>query len=325
MGSQLATRRLDRSTCRLIGCAQPRTPRGIMRASPASNAGEWWPSRPVMTIHLSPFSNLRPRPVGTARPTLWSGPSSAPMPPSRVPLFFQCAELLAAPPLAAGHLLTVALRYCPTCWGSGWLGACSTCWIPFNLLAAGERGLPARHGEPVADAAARGSAQRLVGGRHDPPLVPARLMDGGGADPGLCQQVRLPRLALLLGPCSTAWPLIGGSWRPAAAGGEWALLTRNGPSSPCCSWRLAPSCACVPGSRTPGAAPDDDGGDGALRPGGRKGLLRVAAVPLARHDFLLGSLPWALGLFGLLLANPVGQGSWLERQAPRCSASTVCT
>jgi surface polysaccharide O-acyltransferase-like enzyme len=23
---------------------------------------------------------------------------------------------------------------------------------------------------------------------------------------GLCQQARLPRLALLLGPCSTAWP-----------------------------------------------------------------------------------------------------------------------
>ena len=48
------------------------------------------------------------------------------------------------------------------------------------------------------------------------------------------------------------------------------------------------------------------------------GLLRVAAVPLARHDFLLGSLPWALGLFGLLLANPAwGKGSWLERQAPK--------
>ncbi len=48
------------------------------------------------------------------------------------------------------------------------------------------------------------------------------------------------------------------------------------------------------------------------------GLLRVAAVPLARHDFLLGSLPWALGLFGLLLANPAwGKDSWLERQAPK--------
>ncbi|MNH06572.1 hypothetical protein D3C79_659440 [compost metagenome] len=48
------------------------------------------------------------------------------------------------------------------------------------------------------------------------------------------------------------------------------------------------------------------------------GLLRFAAVPLNRHDFLLGSLPWALGLFGLLLANPNwGRGSWLERQAPK--------
>ena len=41
-------------------------------------------------------------------------------------------------------------------------------------------------------------------------------------------------------------------------------------------------------------------------------------MPLTRHDFLLGSLPWALGLFGLLLANPEwGKGSWLERQAPK--------
>ncbi len=48
------------------------------------------------------------------------------------------------------------------------------------------------------------------------------------------------------------------------------------------------------------------------------GLLRFAAVPLNRHDFLIGSLPWALGLFGLLLANPAwGKGSWLERQAPK--------
>ncbi len=41
-------------------------------------------------------------------------------------------------------------------------------------------------------------------------------------------------------------------------------------------------------------------------------------MPLSRHDFLLGSLLWGLGLFGLLLANPGwGQGSWLERQAPK--------
>ena len=45
---------------------------------------------------------------------------------------------------------------------------------------------------------------------------------------GLCQQARLPRLALLLGPCSTPWPDRRLLW-PAAAGGEWALLTRNGP------------------------------------------------------------------------------------------------
>lgn len=47
-------------------------------------------------------------------------------------------------------------------------------------------------------------------------------------------------------------------------------------------------------------------------------LQYFAAVPLTRHDFLLGSLPWSLGLFGLLLANPEwGKGSWLERQAPK--------
>ncbi|MFQ1878136.1 acyltransferase [Aeromonas veronii] len=47
-------------------------------------------------------------------------------------------------------------------------------------------------------------------------------------------------------------------------------------------------------------------------------LQHFAAVPLTRHDFLLGSLPWAIGLFGLLLANPEwGKGCWLERQAPK--------
>lgn len=36
-------------------------------------------------------------------------------------------------------------------------------------------------------------------------------------------------------------------------------------------------------------------------------------VPFIRHDFLLGSVPWALGLFWWLLANPEwGRGTWCE-------------
>ena len=47
-------------------------------------------------------------------------------------------------------------------------------------------------------------------------------------------------------------------------------------------------------------------------------LWQGAGVGLNRHDFLLGSVPWAVGLFLWLLANPEwGRGSWLERQAPK--------
>ncbi|MBL0553789.1 acyltransferase family protein [Aeromonas caviae] len=208
----------------------------------------------VMTIHLSPFSN-------PFDPALWDG---TPYPlvgavinqlcRFAVPLFFLCAGYFLQPALAAGHPLTVALRYCRPLLGLWLAWSLLYVLIPFNPLAAVSEGyLPAMAGQWQMQLGDHLNVWWVGGMIHLwflPALMVAVLILG------LCQQVRLPRLALLLG----------------------ALL-----------YALEAA-----------------------------GLLRVAAVPLARHDFLLGSLPWALGLFGLLLANPAwGKGSWLERQAPK--------
>ena len=135
--------------------------------------------------------------------------------------------------------------------------------------------------------------------------------DGGSADPGLCQQARLPRLALL-GP-ALAWPLIGGSYGRCCRG-QWALLTRN--SSPLLFVALAPSCACVPGSRTPGAALMMMAGMGlcALE---ALGLLRVAAVPSLVMISCWVRSPGRWGCSACCWPAGMGQGSWLERQAPK--------
>ena len=112
--------------------------------------------------------------------------------------------------------------------------------------------------------------------------------------------------------------LIGGSYGPLLPGGEWALLTRNGPFFSLLFVALGAEL------RLRGWQPDARCSALLMVAGmvlyalEAEGLLHFAAVPLNRHDFLLGSLPWALGLFGLLLANPNwGRGSWLERQAPK--------
>ena len=44
-----------------------------------------------------------------------------------------------------------------------------------------------------------------------------------------CWRIRLPRLALVAGALLYGLALIGGSYGPLLPGGEWALLTRNGP------------------------------------------------------------------------------------------------
>ncbi len=112
-------------------------------------------------------------------------------------------------------------------------------------------------------------------------------------------------------------PAMASQWQ-MQLGGEWALLTRNGPFFSSIFVALGAELRARhwrPDTRRSALLLGVGMGIYALE---AWGLLYFADVPLSRHDFLLGSLPWGLGLFGLLLANPGwGRGSWLERQAPR--------
>ena len=225
MGSQLATRRLDREHLRLIGCAQLPNANEESCASPASNAGSG--GHPGRDDHPYPLQQPPSTPpCGTARPTSGRGPSSTSSAASQCRCS-SCAGYFATC-LAAGHPADGRTALPPPLLGLWLAWSLLYVLIPLQPARGGERGLPARHGRPVADAA-RGSAQRLVGGRHDPPLVPAR-PDGGGADPG----------ALPAGPPAEAGPAagallyslapIGGSYGPAAAGGVGPADPQRPPS-----------------------------------------------------------------------------------------------
>ncbi|MGU5846813.1 acyltransferase [Aeromonas hydrophila] len=259
----------------------------------------------VMAIHLSPFSN-------PFDPTLWDGTLYCwlggvinQICRFAVPLFFLCAGYFLQPALAAGHPLTVALRYCCPLLGLWLAWSLLYVLIPFNPLAAVSEGyLPAmasqwqmQLGDPLN--------AWWVGGMIHLWFLPALML--AVLILALCQRARLPRLALL-----------GGSYGPPLLGGEWALLTRNGPFFSLLFVALGAELrlrAWQPDARHCALLMVAGMGLYALE---AAGLLHFAAVPLNRHDFLLGSLPWALGLFGLLLANPGwGRGSWLERQAPK--------
>lgn len=270
----------------------------------------------VMTIHLSPFSN-------PFDPTLWDG---TPYPllgaiinqlcRFAVPLFFLCAGYFLQPALAAGRPLTVALRYCRPLLGLWLAWSLLYLLIPFNPLAAVSEGyLPAMAGQWQMQL---GDPLNVwwVGGMIHLWFLPALML--AVLILALCQQARLPRLALLLGVLLYGLALLGGSYGPPLLGGECALLTRNGPFFSLLFVALGAELrlrAWQPDARRCTLLMAAGMGLYALE---AAGLLHFAAVPLNRHDFLLGSLPWALGLFGLLLANPGwGRGSWLERQAPK--------
>lgn len=181
----------------------------------------------VMTIHLSPFSN-------PFDPTLWDG---TPYPllgaiinqlcRFAVPLFFLCAGYFLQPALATGRPLTVALRYCRPLLGLWLAWSLLYLLIPFNPLAAVSEGyLPAMAGQWQMQLGDPLNAWWVGGMIHLwflPALMLAVLLLA------LCQQARLPRLALLLGVLLYGLALLGGSYGPPLLGGEWALLTRNGP------------------------------------------------------------------------------------------------
>ena len=240
-----------------------------------------------------------------------------------VPLFFLCASCFLQPALAAqvthwrSRCATAALLGLWLAWSLLYL------LVPFNPGRGGEGRLPARHGRPVADAS-WGSAQRLVGGRHDPPLwfLPALMV--ASADPGALPAGPPAETGLLLGACALRTGLIGGSLWPAA-GGEWALLTRSGPL-------LLPALR-GPGRRAAPAPWQPDARRCALMMVAGMGLYALEAAgllhfrrrPLARHDFCWAPAPGRWGCSACCWPTRRGArtAGWSARR-PRCSASTVC-
>lgn len=168
---------------------------------------------------------------------------------------------------------------------------------------------------PAADPRRQGQTNDI--GQAWPFLFVAALMLGGVLL-ALCWRIRLPRLALVAGALLYGLALIGGSYGKPLLGGEWALLTRNGPFFSLLFVALGAYLKARNWRPDTALSVRLLGAGLALYALEAWGLLRFAEVPLNRHDFLLGSIPWALGLFGLLLANPDwGAGSWLARQAPK--------
>ncbi|MGY3941976.1 acyltransferase [Aeromonas tecta] len=269
----------------------------------------------VMTIHISPFSNPFDPGLWGDPLYLWLGGIINQLCRFAVPLFFLCAGYFLQPRLSQDPT-GVALRYCRPLLLL-WLGwSLIYLLVPFNPLAAVQQGyLPAMAGQWQMQIGDHLNAW-LVGGMIHLWFLPALML--AVLILGLCQWVRLPGLALVMGALLYLLALLGGSYGKPLLGGEWALLTRNGPFFSLLfvalgaylkarSWRPDTTLSL----RLLGAGL-------ALYALEAWGLLHFAEVPLNRHDFLLGSIPWALGLFGLLLANPHwGKGSWLERQAPK--------
>ncbi|TMX09731.1 fucose 4-O-acetylase [Aeromonas salmonicida subsp. achromogenes] len=265
----------------------------------------------VMTIHLSPFSNPFDPTLWNDALYLWLGGIINQLCRFAVPLFFLCAGYFLQPALAAGNPMTAALRYCRPLLGLWLVWSLIYLLMPFNPLAAIEQGyLPAmasqwqmQLGDPLN--------AWWVGGMIHLWFLPALMLAV------LCHRIGLPRLALVLGGLLYLLALLGGSYGQPLLGGEWALLTRNGPFFSLLFVALGAELRARhwrPDTRRSVLLLGVGMGIYALE---AWGLLHFADVPLSRHDFLLGSLPWGLGLFGLLLANQGwGQGSWLERQAP---------
>ncbi|WP_421228563.1 acyltransferase family protein [Aeromonas enteropelogenes] len=270
----------------------------------------------VMTIHVSPFAH-------PFNPDLWG---SAPYPwlsalinqlcRFAVPLFFLCAGYFLQPKLTGAAPLSVAWRYCRPllllwlAWSLLYL------LLPFNPMEAVNQGYLAslrgqwqfQLGDPLND--------WLVGGMIHLWFLPALVLAVGIL--ALCQWLGKPALALYLGALLYLLALLGGSYAKPLLEAEWPILTRNGPFFSLLfvalgAWLRAR--AWQPTTRMSRRLLVMGLGLYALE---AIALNQLAQVPLTRHDFLLGSVPWALGLFGLLLANPDwGRGSWLERQAPK--------
>ena len=270
----------------------------------------------VMVIHISPFAN-------PFDPTVWNWTIDIyvagflnQITRFAVPFFFLCSGYFLQPKLSGGAPLKVALRYCRPLLVLWLVWSALYAVIPFDPIGAWQFGYLESMAFQWQMLLADPLNQWWVGGMVHLWFLPALML--AVLILALCQQVRRPGLALALGATLYLLALLGGSYGKPVLGAEWAVITRNGPFFSLLfvalgfmirqhHWTLSSALAMrllVVGML------------GYLL----EGLLlkQLWEIPFGRHDFLLSSVPWALGLFCWLLANPnLGRGSWLERQAPK--------
>ena len=270
----------------------------------------------VMTIHLAPFTNPFDPQLWNSPLYFWLSDIINQLCRFAVPLFFLCAGYFLQPKLATGKPLAVALAYCRPllllwlAWSLVYL------LVPFNPLAAMEEGYLTVMTDQWQMQLGDSLNAWWVGGMIHLWFLPALIL--AVLILALGQQLGKPRLALGLGALLYLLALIGGSYGNLLLGAEWAFLTRNGPFFSLLFVALGAALRARHWQPGQTLAWTLLGTGMALYALEVFALLHLADVAATRHDFLLGSVPWTLGLFALLLANPGwGSGSWLERQAPK--------
>ena len=191
--------------------------------------------------------------------------------------------------------------------------------IPFNPLAVADSGYLAAMAPQWHMLLADPLNQWWVGGMVHLWFLPALML--AALLLTLSYQLGALRWALWLGSVLYLLALAGGSYGKPIFDGEWALLTHNGPFFSLLFVALG---ALV---RERGLHMASSVALGWMMVGLLIYLLEALLlytqwqVPFIRHDFLLGSVPWALGLFWWLQANPEwGRGTWCERLAPAVPA-----
>ena len=270
----------------------------------------------VMTIHVSPFAHPFDPTLWGSESYLWLSGIINQLCRFAVPLFFLCAGYFLQPKLSAGAPMSVAWRYCRPLLQLWLVWSLVYLLVPFNPLNAIEQGylnsLNAQWQFQLGDTVNRW----LVGGMIHLWFLPALIL--AVTLLAFCQWLGKPGFALMLGAGLYLLALLGGSYAKPLLGEEWLLLTRNGPFFSLLFVAMGARLRqqqWQPSART---------GWWLLLSGLALYALEAcvlrtfAGIPLTRHDFLLGSVPWAVGLFGLLLAHPDwGKGSWLARQSPK--------
>ncbi|MGL4206104.1 MAG: acyltransferase family protein [Aeromonadaceae bacterium] len=278
--------------------------------------GRVWAIMAVMVIHISPFAN-------PFDPSVWNEPGYIylaglinQLPRFTVPFFFLCAGYFLQPKLCMRAPLQTAWHYCRPLLLLWLVWSVLYMIIPFDPVAAWQQGYRAAMAFQWQLVLSDPLNQWWVGGMVHLWFLPALMLAVWIV--ALCQQWHRPGWALALGGGLYLLALLGGSYAKPLLGAEWAVMTRNGPFFSLLfvalgfmirlrQWQLGSALAMR--LLVLGAV-------GYLL----EGLIlhQLWQIPFGRHDFLFSSLPWALGLFCWLLANPhLGRGSWLERQAPK--------